>query len=99
MKKNLGIAVMNFFGIATLIGLIDLLAARFSFAAFTQTISRPGHIAFVAVLGLICRRFLLPPGASQHAGGLMASLPSLTTTNPAGIEEKCLPVFWRIHQG
>ena len=53
MKKNLGIAVMNFFGIATLIDLLDLLAARFSFTAFTRIINRPGHIAFVAALGLI----------------------------------------------
>ena len=53
MKKNLEIAVINFIGIAALIGLLDLLAARFSFAAFTQIISRPGHIAFVCVLGLI----------------------------------------------
>lgn len=53
MKKNLENAVINFFGIAALIGLLDLLAARFSFAAFTQTISRSGHIAFVGVLGLI----------------------------------------------
>ena len=52
MKKNLGIAVMNFFGIIALIGLLDLLAARFSFDVFTQTIGRPGHIAFIVVLGL-----------------------------------------------
>ena len=53
MKKNLENAVINFFGIAALIGLLDLLAARFSFAVFTQTISKPGHIAFIGVLGLI----------------------------------------------
>ena len=53
MKKNLGIAVMNFFGVATLIGLFDLLAARLNFAVFAQIISRPAHIAFICVLGLI----------------------------------------------
>ncbi len=53
MKKNLEIAVINFFGIAVLIGLIDLFAARFSFAAFTQIFNRPGHIVSVCVLGLI----------------------------------------------
>jgi len=53
MKKNLGIAVRNFFGIAALVGLLDLLAARFSFDVFTQTLGRPGHLAFVCVLGLI----------------------------------------------
>ena len=53
MKKNLGIAVMNFFGVAALVGLLDLLAARFSYAAFIQTIGKPGHIAFICVLGLI----------------------------------------------
>ena len=53
MKKNLEIAVIYFFGIAALIGLLDLLAARFSFAAFTQIFNRPGHIATVCVLGLI----------------------------------------------
>ena len=53
MKKNLEIAVINFFGIAALIGLLDLLAARFSFAAFTPIFNRPGHIATVCVLGLI----------------------------------------------
>ena len=53
MKKNLVNAVMNFFGVAVLVGMLDLLAARFSFAAFTQIISRPGHIAFAGVLGLI----------------------------------------------
>ena len=53
MKKNLEIAVINFFGITALIGLIDLLAARFSFAAFAQIFNRPGHIATVCVLGLI----------------------------------------------
>ena len=53
MKKNLEIAVIHFFGITALIGLLDLLAARFSFAAFTQIFNRPGHIATVCVLGLI----------------------------------------------
>ena len=53
MKKNLDFAVINFFGIAALVGLLDLFAARFSFSAFTQIISRPGHIAFAGVLGLI----------------------------------------------
>ena len=53
MKKNLGIAVMNFFGMAALIGLFDLLAARLNFAVFAQIISRPAHIAFIGVLGLI----------------------------------------------
>ena len=53
MKKNLAIAVINFFGITALIGLLDLLAARFSFAAFAQIFNRPGHIATVCVLGLI----------------------------------------------
>ena len=53
MKKNLEIAVINFFGIAALVGLLDLFAALLSFAAFTQIISRPGHIAFAGVLGLI----------------------------------------------
>ena len=53
MKKNLEIAVIHFFGITALIGLLDLLAARFSFAAFAQIFNRPGHIATVCVLGLI----------------------------------------------
>jgi len=53
MKKNLGIAVMNFFGLASLVGLFDLLAARFNFAVFAQIISRPAHIAFIGVLGLM----------------------------------------------
>ena len=53
MKKALGIAVKNFFGIAVLVGLLDLLAARFSLDVFAQTLSRPGHIAFICVLGLI----------------------------------------------
>ena len=53
MKKKLEIAVMNFLGIAVLIGLLDLLAARFDYAAFAQTISQPAHIAFIGVLGLI----------------------------------------------
>ena len=53
MKKNLEVAVKNFAGIAVLIGLLDLLAARFSLDVFAQTLSRPGHIAFAGVLGLI----------------------------------------------
>ena len=53
MKKNLGVAVMNFSGIIALIGLLDLLAARFSFDVFKQIIGRSGHIAAVGVLGLI----------------------------------------------
>ena len=53
MKKKLGAAVMNFIGIAGLVLMLDLLAARFSIDVFTQTISRPGHIAFIGVLGLI----------------------------------------------
>ena len=53
MKKNLGTAVMNFIGIAGLVALLDLLAARFSFDVFRQIIGKPGHIAFVGVLGLI----------------------------------------------
>ena len=69
MKRNLEIAVINFFGIAALIGLLDLLAARFSFAAFTQTISRPGHIASVCVLGLILAvgAFFRPDSSKQDA--------------------------------
>ena len=39
--------------LAALIGLFDLLAARFSITVFTQIINRPGHIAFIAVLGMI----------------------------------------------
>ena len=53
MRKKLGTAVMNFIGIAGLVLMLDLLVARFSFDVFTQIISRPGHIAFVGVLGLI----------------------------------------------
>ncbi len=53
MKKNLGIAVENFLGIAAMISLLDLLAARFDFDVFKQIIGQPGHIAFVVVLGLI----------------------------------------------
>ena len=53
MKKNLGTAVKNFFGIAALLCLFDLFASRFDLAKFTEIIGRPGHIAFVTVLGLI----------------------------------------------
>lgn len=53
MRKKFGTAVMNFIGIAGLVVLLDLLAARFSIDVFTQTINRPGHIAFIVVLGLI----------------------------------------------
>ena len=53
MKKNPGTAVMNFIGIAGLVALLDLLAARFSFDVFKQIIGKPEHIAFVGVLGLI----------------------------------------------
>ena len=62
MRKNLGTAVMNFIGIAGLVLLLDLLAARFSFDAFKQIIGKPGHIAFVGVLGLILAAgaFVLP---------------------------------------
>ena len=69
MKKNLEIAVINFFGIAALVGLLDLLAARFSFDVFTQTIGRPGHITFVVVLGLILAvgAFVQPHSKEQNA--------------------------------
>ena len=53
MKKNLGIAVMNFFGTAGLIALLELFVARFNTATFTQIFTRPAHLAFVAVFGLI----------------------------------------------
>ena len=53
MKKNIGIAVMNFFGLASLVALLDLMVARFNTAVFAQIVSRPSHLAFVAVLGLI----------------------------------------------
>lgn len=53
MKKNLGIAVESFLGIAAMISLFDLLAARFDFDVFKQIIGQSGHIAFVIVLGLI----------------------------------------------
>ncbi len=53
MKKHLGNAVVNFIGIAAMVGLFDLLAARFDSDVFAQTIRTPGHIAFVGVLGLI----------------------------------------------
>ncbi len=69
MKKNLGIAVMNFFGIAALIGLLDLFAARFNFTVFTQIVNRPAHIAFIAVLGLILAvgAFFRPSRTAQAA--------------------------------
>ena len=68
MKKSIGIAVMNFFGSAALIGLLDLLAARFSFAAFRQIISKPGHIAFACVMGLVLAAgaFVLPRHNAQN---------------------------------
>ncbi len=53
MKKHLGMAVVNFFGTAAMACLFDLLAARLNLEEFMQTIGRPGHIAFVIVLGLI----------------------------------------------
>ena len=53
MKKHLGNAVENFLGIAVMVGLFDLLAARFDFDVFRQIIGRPGHIGFAVVLGLI----------------------------------------------
>lgn len=69
MKKNLEFAVVNFFEIVVLVGLLDLLAARFSFDVFTQTIGRPGHIAFVVVLGLILAvgAFVQPHSKEQTA--------------------------------
>ena len=69
MKKNCGIAVKNFFGIAVLVGLLDLLAARFSFEVFTQTIGRPGHITFICALGLILAvgAFVRPSRKEQNA--------------------------------
>ena len=69
MKKNLEFAVMNFIEIIVLVGLLDLLAARFSFDVFTQTISRPGHITFVVVLGLILAvgAFVQPHSKEQNA--------------------------------
>ena len=53
MKKHLGMAVVNFLGTAVMACLFDLLAARLNLDEFMQTIRRPGHIAFVIVLGLI----------------------------------------------
>ena len=53
MKKTIGIAVMNFFGITAIIALLDMLVARFNLDVFTRTITRPSHLAFVAVFGLI----------------------------------------------
>ena len=69
MKKNLETAAMNFVGIAGLIGLIDLLAARFSFDVFSQILFRPGHIAFIGVSGLILAAgaFIRPCHTKQTA--------------------------------
>ncbi len=53
MKKTVGIAVMNFFGITAIIALLDMLVARFNLDVFTRTITRPSHLAFTAVFGLI----------------------------------------------
>ena len=53
MKKDLVTAFENFFGITALLCLLDLFAARFDTARFTQIITQPGHITFAVVLGLI----------------------------------------------
>ena len=53
MKKNIGIAVMNFFGLAALVALLDLMVARFNTAVFAQAFTRPAHLAFIGVLGAI----------------------------------------------
>ena len=53
MKNHLAAAAVSFFGIAAMIALFDLLAARFDPAVFAQTVGRPGHAAFAVVLGLI----------------------------------------------
>ncbi len=53
MKKTVGIAIMNFFGIAALIGMLDLVAANFNMTVFAQMITRPAHAAFITVFGLI----------------------------------------------
>ena len=53
MKKNFGIAVMNFFGITAIIALLDMFVARFNIPLFVRTFTRPSHLAFVAVFGLI----------------------------------------------
>ena len=53
MKKTIGIAVMNFFGISAIIAMLDLFVARFNIPLFVRTFTRPSHLAFVAVFGLI----------------------------------------------
>ena len=72
MKKTLGIAVMNFFGTAALIGLFDLLATRFNFEAFMQIASRPAHIVFVIALGLILAAgaFFRPQIQDRHSAAM-----------------------------
>ena len=69
MKKNPGIAVRNFFGLSVLIVLFDLLVAIFSFADLSKIIIRPGHIAFICVLGLILAAgaFVRPTRSAQDA--------------------------------
>ena len=69
MKKTAGIAVMNFFGISALIGLLDLVAARFDIAAFVRIAARPAHLAFIAVFGLIlaAAAFVRPQHAAAAA--------------------------------
>ncbi len=53
MKKTIGIAVMNFFGIAAIIAMLDMFVARFNTTLFVRTFTRPSHLAFVVVFGLI----------------------------------------------
>ncbi len=53
MKKTIGIAVMNFFGISAIIAMLDMFVARFNIPLFVRTFTRPSHLAFVAVFGLI----------------------------------------------
>ena len=53
MKKAIGIAVMNFFGITAFIAMLDMFVARFNTAVFARTFTRPSHLAFIAVFGLI----------------------------------------------
>ena len=53
MKKNIGVAVMNFFGLASLVALLDMMVARFNTTVFVQMFTRPAHLAFIGVLGLI----------------------------------------------
>ena len=53
MKKTVWTAAMNFFGVAALIGMLDLAAASFNIAVFARMITRPAHVAFIAVFGLI----------------------------------------------